>query len=661
MTRVALPQPGLAYGIYPEQLSNDNPLDALSGSLKAIFRSNPSLPRHYGHFARAVIDRAIKLKGLESEAFEQAITQARYMLKKHQLTDKGLLDAIAITREVIRRQNGIETYPTQIMAARVMLDKALAEMQTGEGKTLAIAMAALSCGLAEIPVHVITANDYLVTRDANQLRPIAARLNLTVGAILNGMSAEDRRAQYARDIVYCTVREVTFDYLKDQSLGEPAPSDLHRRIQQVEAESTYQPLLRGLCLAIVDEADSIFLDESYTPLILSQDGKSTVESDTYREAFEISALLRKKRDFEYHPHSHKVWLTPIGRERLDQQCEHLAGLWRNPHFREEVIIQALLARHTYRRDRDYLVKDGEVHIIDATTGRIADGRKWSRGLHTLIEIKENCENTAQRHTLAQITYQRFFPRYLHLCGTSATLMDSRRELRKVYDLPTYAIPLQQTSLRQNFGTRVFFKREHKWRETVLATKKMQQLGRPVLIGTDSVGDSETLSRWFEKNNIPHRVLNARNNQEEAAIIANAGIAGRITIATNMAGRGTDIKLSGGARTAGGLHVICCQLNASKRIDRQLHGRCARQGDPGSVETILSLEDPLLQTVIPQTLRDWLRKRFDRAGQLPLGVGRLVATLAQYLEEKRYRSLRENLRKQDKQLKKALGVTGQANF
>lgn len=657
MNTTYLPQPGLVYGLYPEKRQEKDRLAAAISGLKDKIRSPANLPSRYSRFADSVISQGEVLKKLSQLEFTSAVQTSRANLKKYRFTDKGLLQAIAVTREVIRRQLGIETYPTQIMAARIMLDKSLAEMQTGEGKTSAIAMAALTGGLADTPTHVITANDYLVTRDANQLRAIAAQLNLSVGAVLSGMTAEQRAEQYACDITYCTARELAFDYLKDKSLGETARSDLHRRAQQLSDDDNNQPLLRGLCLAIIDEADSIFLDESYTPLILSKDGKNTIEAETYREAYEISALLKRKRDFDFHPHTHKAWLTAHGRTQLSTHCETLSGLWRNPHFREEVIVQALLARHTHRRDRDYLVKDDEVHIIDSTTGRIAEGRKWSRGLHTLIEIKEDCANTAQRHTLAQITYQRFFPKYLHICGASATLKDSRPEILAVYGLRIFTIPQHQPNLRVNRGTRVLLKREEKWRETVVATKRMQQKNRPVLLGTDSVGDSETLSRWFDRNNIPHRVLNARKDGEEAAIIANAGMGGRVTIATNMAGRGTDIKLSASTKNNGGLHVICCQHNASKRIDRQLHGRCARQGDPGSFETILSVEDPLIEAFLPELLRCTLHRYYAPAKKLPGPLGLLIANLAQRLEERRYRQLRTQLRKQDAQLKKTLGVSG----
>lgn len=657
MNRLSLPQPGLVYGLYPENHHDKDFFDTAFNTVRDKLKPRATLPVRFTRFAQAVIDRSDKLVDCSEEEFAAAIHSCGALLKQHRFTDEGLLDAMALTRETIRRHLGVKTYPTQVIAARIMLDKSLAEMQTGEGKTYAIAMAALTSGLAEIPTHVITANDYLVTRDANQLRAIAERLNLTVGAVVAGMTPEQRAEQYASDITYCTARELAFDYLKDKAAGEVPRSDLHRRVQQLDPDYQQTPLLRGLCLAIVDEADSIFLDESYTPLILSKDGKNTVEAETYHEAYEISALLQKKRDFEFHPHTHKGRLTAHGRTQLNKHCEPLSGLWRNPHFREEVVVQALLARHTYRRDRDYLVKDGEVHIIDSVTGRIAEGRKWSRGLHSLIEIKEDCANTGQRHTLAQITYQRFFPRYLHICGASATLNDSRREILNVYALQVYSIPLHQQSLRTNKGTRVFLNREDKWRATVAATKRLQDSGRPVLVGTDSVGDSEILSQWFDRNNVPHRVLNARKDGEEAAIIANAGVAGRVTIATNMAGRGTDIKLSASARSSGGLHVICCQHNASKRIDRQLHGRCARQGDPGSFETILSIEDPVIQSLLPDGIRRWLRGFFDKQKALPSVLGLLIADIAQRIEERRFRQLRRQLRKQDVQLKKALGVSG----
>lgn len=657
MTSLSLPQPGVIYGLYPERNQAAQSQFFPSISWRAILSRTPQAPKHYRRFAKAVTAHGEIYGKLDDNVLLASLPRLRTQLRGAGFTDPALGKTVAFVREMIRRQTGIETYVSQIIATRIMLAGKLAEMQTGEGKTYAIAMAALTAALAEIPTHVVTANDYLVERDAKQLQPIAQRLGLSVGMVISGMPAEQRRENYHCDITYCTARELAFDYLKDKATGDAPRSDLHRRAQYLATPPTHRPLLRGLCLAIVDEADSIFLDESYTPLILSQDGKNAIASDAYQEALEIAALMVKNQDFSVAPYTHRVELTARGRLRLKKHCETLSGLWRNTHYREEIITQALLAKHAYRRDRDYLVKEGEVHIIDATTGRIAEGRKWSRGLHTLIELKEGCSSSGQRHTLAQITYQRFFPRYLHLCGTSATLTDSRAELFATYHLDLVPVPLHKPSRRTDLGTRMLLKRRMKWHETIQQARQQQLAGRPVLIGTDSVGDSEILSAWCDRNTIAHRVLNARKDQEEAAIIANAGIAGRVTIATNMAGRGTDIKLSSSARKAGGLHVISCQLNASRRIDRQLYGRCGRQGDPGSVETILSLEDPLIQATYPQGLLNYLQRRYAKQGELPRWLGRIVARIAQLKEENRYRQLRRQLKKADVQQQKLLGISG----
>jgi preprotein translocase subunit SecA len=342
---------------------------------------------------------------------------------------------------------------------------------------------------------------------------------------------------------------------------------------------------------------------------------------------------------------------------LANKVAAMSGVWRDRRRREEGVTQALAAKHLFKRDRDYLVRDGKVEIIDETTGRVAEGRVWSRGLHQLIERKEGCEPSGEQRTIAQITYQRVFPRYLRLCGMSGTLREARKELHSIYALPVSNIPLHQPSKRVFLPAQVLATAAAKWDAVIRRTLALRAEGRPVLIGMDSVADSEVLSGRFSRLNVPHALLNARQDRDESAVVAQAGVAGQITIATNMAGRGTDIPLAPGVAARGGLHVICCQHNSARRIDRQLHGRCARRGDPGSVETILCLEDRLISQYLPAALKAPLRRCFNYDGRLPGFLAQFLLCLPQILQERRHWRQRSQLLQQDGLLDRRLSFGG----
>jgi preprotein translocase subunit SecA len=367
--------------------------------------------------------------------------------------------------------------------------------------------------------------------------------------------------------------------------------------------------------------------------------------------------LRPGADFRLDAVSRSATLTDSGREALAATAATIGGLWQDRRHREEVISQALAARQLYVRDRDYLVREGKILLIDQTTGRVAPGRVWSKGLHQLLEVKEGCAPTGEMETIAQITYQRFFPRYLRLCGMSGTLTEAADELRSPYGLSISRVPLRKPSRRATLPLRVCAWREQKWDAVIERVGTLAAENRPVLIGTDSVADTDQLSYRLTAHGFKHAVLNARNDREEAEIVARAGHPDHITVTTNMAGRGTDIPLGPGVAARGGLHVICCQHNASSRIDRQLQGRCARQGDPGSVETILSLEDPLIVQFWPGWLRSVLRARAAGRTGLPWWLARLVARLPQMREGRRQRAERRLLLQQDQNLERRLSFAG----
>ncbi|MGF1642375.1 MAG: hypothetical protein ACFCUJ_01955 [Thiotrichales bacterium] len=653
------PVPGIVHGAYPQQrVVEPSKLDTLERiwlGLRESLRLN-RLGR-YRRFAARVIALEARYSGLSEAQFSATTSDLRTRLGRQGLDDTVLVDAFAVVREAIHRSLGLRPFATQIIAARIMLDRRLAEMHTGEGKTLAIALAAASAALAGIPVHVITANDYLVTRDAEQLRGVYGLLGLDVGAIVAGLPPDQRRAEYARSITYCTAKELVFDYLRDRMLPRMNGNSLQQRMHQFRDERAAQPLLRGLCLAIIDEADNVLLDEAVTPLILSQPGRSLLEPRHLSQALGIARVMQSQRHYQIDTHQRTAYLSGAGQDLASARSETWGGLWRNTRFRENLTMLALSALHCYQRDRDYLVHEGKIEMIDPTTGRIAAGRQWARGLHQLLELKEGCELSNPNQTLAQITYQRFFPRYLQLGGASATLHEARGELWQLYGLGVVRVPLRRPSRRNDRPPRLFLTRTAKWQAVTSRCRALSAQGRALLIGTDSVADSETLAHVLEQAGLAPVVLNARQDRDEAETVARAGRPGCITVATNMAGRGTDISLTPDVKQRGGLHVINCQLNGSARIDRQLHGRCARQGDPGSTETLLSLEDPLIARYLPAWLRRILA-RLARQGQaVPHWLARPAIRWPQRLETRRQRALRRRLRARDRQLRRWLAVGG----
>jgi preprotein translocase subunit SecA len=573
MSAAQLPMPGALWGRYPErrERSREAPLPLPTA-------------RRYGAFVRNV--QLIDLRALGDGALAVRTSDLRRRLAQEGLTESTMALALAITSEFAARELGTRPHAVQLHAARAMLDERLAEMATGEGKTLAAALAAAVAALARVPVHVITVNDYLARRDGEYLRRLYGRLGLTTGIVTQQMDAASRRAGYACDVTYCTAKELVFDYLRDSMLRGRDAGTLQERIGGLASRQT---VLRGLCMALIDEADSVLLDEARVPFILSRAGATQSCPEHFERALALAARLERGRDFSLDAELRSAELTRAGREALAANAQTADRLWALPRYREEAVSLALAALHVFHRDRDYLVRDGRVELIDATTGRTAPGRAWSRGLHQMIELKEGCRPGRVLETAAELTYQRFFSRYLRVCGMSGTLSEGRRELAQVYGLRVARVPLRMPSLRRVLPTRVFADAPGRWAFVVQRARELSQAGRAVLVGTDTVADSQALSEAMHAGSLEHVLLNARHDRAEAEIVAAAGGPGRITVATSMAGRGTDIALDREVAGRGGLHVILCQANPSSRIDRQFIGRCARRGEPGSCETLHVLD------------------------------------------------------------------------
>ncbi|WP_346284705.1 DEAD/DEAH box helicase [Zoogloea sp.] len=575
-----LSMPGLLWGACPERLE---PPAAARVWRRAPYRRQLAQTR--------VAMSSWRQRG--DDDFRAALAAVRGPLAREGLRGTPLVEALAAAAEAARRSLGVDIYDTQLLAALVMLDRRLAEMATGEGKTLAAALVAAVSALAGLPVHVLTVNDYLVARDTEALAPFYSALGLRVASVTGGMDEAGRRQAYSAPVCYVTARELVFDYLRDGQRRGFVRNDLQRRAAGLGGERTQPALIPGLSMAVLDEADSLLVDEAMMPLILSRTVSDSGSRAFLWQARTLAAALRVGADFQIDQPSFSVELTPPGRRTLDDRASGLGGRWRSPRLREEAVRLALLAEHVYRRDVHYVVRDDRVDIIDENTGRRAPGRIWSRGLHGLIELKEGCRPSPDTETLARITYQRFFPRYLRLCGMSGTLAEARRELNRVYGLDIVRVPTRLPLARRNQAVRLYVTQDALWRAVARRVVALRAEGRPVLVGTSSVAESQALSSHLDAAGIPHAVLNANLDADEAERVALAGEAGQITVATNMAGRGTDIPLGPGVAAAGGLHVLCCQFNRSRRIDRQLEGRCARQGDPGSVETWLAADMPAL--------------------------------------------------------------------
>lgn len=561
--------------------------------------------------------------------------------------DDGLISAFAHVCGVLDATLKLKAYPSQIMAARIMLDGRVAEMATGEGKTVAIAIAAAVAGLENMVIHVVTANDYLAARDAQEMAPFYAALGLTVGSVTQPMDKASRAIAWANSITYCSAKELVFDYLRDGLLRRADLPDLESRARRLaggpEAEP---PLLRGLCMAIVDEIDTVLIDEASVPLVLSQQGASAPEHDFLLQAVAQAAAMQEGRDFSRRPAVRDVLLTDAGRQRLYEWPRGGLAVHNQSRHREAIVTLALTALHMLQRDRDYVVLEDDVMIIDETTGRAAKGRAWSRGLHQLVEIKEGCRPSGRNDTVSRITYQRFFPRYLHLCGMSGTVAGSAYELGSVYNLSLVVVPPRLPRRCREFPLAMSADTDALWAAVLGHAGAIHRTGRPVLIGTASVSDSDCLAAVFAEAGLAPAVLNARQDEAESQIIAGAGEPGRITVATSMAGRGTDIRLGPEALAMGGLHVILCQHNASFRIDRQFLGRAARQGQPGSTQVMLALDFPLIRRFLPARLR-------QKATSLPTFFLGLLVVVSQGIAAYTAKKQRQHLWRADEETEKEL--------
>ena len=547
----------------------------MANFLRQLVENDKRELRRLGKLADKVIALESQMAALEDADFPVKTEEYKARYAQGESLDALLPEAFALVREGAKRVLGLFPYKVQIMGGITLHDGNIAEMRTGEGKTLTATMPVYLNALSGDGVHVVTVNEYLASRDAREMGELYNFLGLTVGLNLTGMSSEEKRAAYAADITYSTNSELGFDYLRDNMVVYKS-----------------QMVQRPLNYAVVDETDSILIDEARTPLIISgQAEKSTV---LYQRADMFVKGLKEEEDYTIDLTSKTISLTDEGINKAEQT-------FRLPNLYDvdnsalvHHIDQALRANYIMLRDIDYVVDEGKVKIVDGFTGRIMEGRRYSDGLHQAIEAKEGVEVENESKTMATITYQNYFRMYRKLSGMTGTAKTEEEEFREIYNMNVIAIPTNRPVQRIDGHDLIYPSLRSKFRAVVQDIKQRHEAGQPILVGTVAVETSELLSNLLRAEGIPHEVLNAKNHFKEAEIIMSAGQRGAVTIATNMAGRGTDIKLGKGVKELGGLCVIGTERHESRRIDNQLRGRSGRQGDPGATQFYLSLEDDLMK-------------------------------------------------------------------
>jgi len=523
----------------------------------------------------------------------------RYRAKSGEKLMRLLPEAYALVREAAVRTVKMRHFDVQVIGGIALFQSNIAEMDTGEGKTLTATLPLYLHALVGKGVHLATVNDYLASRDADWMRPIYGLLGMSVGVIESQDSQDQRREAYSCDITYGTAKEFGFDFLRDRLLlrrmGRQQADFLGEGSSERWDDGGEQPVQRAPHFALVDEADSVLIDEARTPLIIGSLGDKAREQvvATYEWAAENAERYEEDEHYDYDQDTKKAELTAEGRQLLRSlpQSDILrsVGLIDLYQYTERAVKVA----RDYFLDREYVVRDGEIVIVDEFTGRLAEGRKWRDGIHQAIEAKEKVEVTVPTGQAARITVQDLFLRYRYLAGMTGTARTSAREFRKIYKMRVIRIPTNKPARRERLGSRIFGTSEVKWNAIADEVEEMHGQGRPILIGTRSIDKSEHLSKLLSARGIQHQVLNAREIAKEAEIVSDAGQFGKVTVATNMAGRGTDIKLGEGVAEKGGLHVILTEIHDAARIDRQLCGRCGRQGDLGTYRYYLSLEDDII--------------------------------------------------------------------
>jgi preprotein translocase subunit SecA len=568
-----------------------------------------------------------RLGKLDESQLRKESLSLKYRAQSGEPLERLLPEAFALVREAAQRSISMRHYPVQLIGGIAIHHGCVAEMQTGEGKTLTATLPMYLASLKGNGAHLATANDYLAARDAMLMKPVYESLGISVGIVESQTPRPQRQIAYAADITYSTAKELGFDFLRDRLLKrdmlEGHNSNIASMLGHGGAAAANEPVQRTLGFALVDEADSILIDEAKTPLIVSSLGSASRSATEalYVWAAKVAPLFQEEKHFKRKNEKRETPLNADGR-KLVRSLEKPCGLNEISMIDiYEHVERAILVENEYQRDRHYVIDDGEIVIVDEFTGRLAEGRKWRSGIHQAIEAREGLPVSVETGDAARITLQDFFLRYQRLAGMTGTIANSAAELKKIYRTRVIRVPTNRPPQRKRLADRVFGTQQEKWQAIVQEICEVHQLGRPVLVGTRSIDRSELLAGLLQQAGIAPRVLNARHVAQEAQIVAMAGDPGQVTVATNMAGRGTDIKLADQVRELGGMHVICSEIHESARIDRQLIGRCGRQGDPGSYRIYMALDDDILkQGYGAKRARRWIELGKSSTGK---NLGRLA--------------------------------------
>jgi preprotein translocase subunit SecA len=645
----------------------DNKSNGIQAKIAAAFKGpNQWRLAHWASLVPKIAALESELQQLDDYQLRKRSLSLCYRAKSGEPLRRLMVEGYALVREAGRRTIDMRHFDVQMLGGIAMFHRSIVEMQTGEGKTLVATLPMYLYALTGRGCHLATVNDYLARRDAEWMGPIYKALGLSVGVIETQMSQPQRRKAYECDVTYGTAKEFGFDFLRDRLLL--------RRIQEGQTDllggmlgkgpggANEKQVQREAYFALVDEADSILIDEARTPLIISAlpTDEERLAVECHKWSASVIEQFVEDEDYDYDHEKRTVELTRDGRQK--------ARLLSKPPAMDTVgmvtiyqyLERAILVDREYHLDRQYVVRDGEIVIVDEFTGRLAEGRKWRDGIHQAVEAKQGVEVTVATGQAARITVQDFFLRYENLAGMTGTAMGSARELRKIYRCRVLPIPTNRPSIRKRLPEMVFGTTDAKWQAVLEEIERLHEQGRPVLIGTRSIDKSEHLSKLLDARGIEHRVLNANHIEAEAEIVARAGLPGKVTVSTNMAGRGTDIKLGDDVAEMGGLHVIGTEMHDASRIDRQLFGRCGRQGDPGTYRQYLALDDDLILTGLGPEKSKKLKARGEQSAG-PFDSMRILFRKAQKKVERRHFRQRRTLMYYEKERKKMQQQMGQDTY
>ena len=577
----------------PRQLHRG--LDALAHGWIGKYRRRAKITQELLSDASVIGSMESRFLDLSDHELGVALLELRAKFRRKPKAGEEL-EALAAIGEAAHRRLGLRPFHVQLAGALSLYRGCLVEMATGEGKTLTAGLAAVLIGWTRKPFHLMTVNDYLVARDANWLKPLYDFCRVSVCKVIAGTAEPERRLAHQCDITYTTSRELLADLLRDQMKHRDATSRSRRllkKMSQARQANTRQSVLRGIHSAIIDEADSILIDEAVTPLIISSPRPNkSLKAAIYKADMLVSHLLEHQH-YTIHYAYREVQFTDAGTKKIESLSRDWTGIWKSITRREELVKQAIVARTFFIKDKQYILANNKIVIVDEFTGRPMPQRSWRQGLHQAIEVKEGLEPSDPTETVARMSFQRFFRCFKNLSGMTGTADEAAKELWRIYQLPVVCLPTNKPCVRTKQSPCITKDSNTKWVQMMEEIKSIHAMGRPILIGTRNVNISEMIGNMLDEAGLTYQILNANRLSEEAMIIARAGERGRITVATNMAGRGTDIKLENDVAAMGGLHVIATEPHEAGRIDRQLFGRCGRQGDLGSARMFASYDDEIL--------------------------------------------------------------------